>query len=71
MTATVELKDLKRALNVRAEEGSVFLTVYSETIELTPQQAQRFASWLAGAYVQAAGGIHRAPNGALVIGAAS
>ncbi|HET7047891.1 MAG TPA: hypothetical protein VFI54_06425 [Solirubrobacteraceae bacterium] len=66
MGTNIELGD--PVLSVKAEGELVVLTVKTESIELTPKQAQRFASWLAGAYVQAAGGTHHAPNGALKIG---
>lgn len=47
----------------------IVFTMGDEAETMTPTQAQRFAAQLAAAYVQAAGGTHRAHNGALVIGA--
>lgn len=45
----------------------IVFTMGEEALTMTPRQAQRFAAQLAAAYIQAAGGTHRAHNGALVL----
>lgn len=67
MTADEQLAEL--GASVQPCGDLVVITMGPELQTWTPKEAQRFASWLAHAYIQAAGGVRAGRGGhALTIG---